>query len=185
MPKAEIKLMNDKMEKTIEFLKTEYVAIRTGRAHPGLVSDIKVDYYGNLTPIKQMATITIPESRKILIAPFDKASLKSIEKAIITSSLGITPQNDGENIRLMIPELTRDRRVELTKLIAKKAEETKIAMRNLRRDTVEILKKKEKESEITEDDLKKHSKEVQDSTDAYIKKVEETQKIKEKEIMEE
>lgn len=185
MSKAEIKSMNDKMEKTIEFLKTEYVAIRTGRAHPGLVADIKADYYGNLTPIKQMATISIPENRKILIAPFDKSSLKFIEKAIITSSLGITPQNDGENIRLMMPELTRERRVELTKLVAKKAEEAKVAMRNLRRDTVETLKRKEKESEITEDDLKKFSKEVQDSTDVYIKKVEEIQKIKDKEIMEE
>jgi ribosome recycling factor len=185
MSKAEIKSMNEKMEKTIEFLKTEYVAIRTGRAHPGLVSDIKVDYYGNSTPLKQMATISIPESRKILVVPYDKASLKFIEKAILTSPLGITPQNDGENIRLTMPELTRDRRVELTKLVARKAEEGKIAMRNLRRDTVEILKKKEKDSEITEDDLKKFTKEVQDSTDAYIKKVDETQKIKEKEIMEE
>ena len=185
MSKAEIKSMNDKMDKTIEFLKSEYVAIRTGRAHPGLVSDIKADYYGSPTPLKQMATISVPESRKLLIAPFDKSTLKIIEKAIITSSLGITPHNDGENIRLTMPELTRDRRVELTKLVAKKAEEAKIAMRNQRRDTVEVLKKKEKESEITEDDLKKFTKEVQDSTDAYIKKVDEIQKIKEKEILEE
>ena len=185
MPKAEIKSMNEKMEKTLEFLKTEYVAIRTGRAHPGLVSDIKADYFGAPMPLKQMATISIPESRKILIAPFDKSSLKAIEKAILASSLGITPLNDGENIRLTMPELTRERRVELTKLVAKKAEEAKVAMRNLRRDSVETLKKKEKDSEITEDDLKKYSKEVQDATDAHIKKVEEVQKIKEKEIMEE
>jgi len=181
----EIKSMIEKMEKTLEFLKTEYIAIRTGRAHPGLVSDIKVDYYGNPTPLKQMATISIPEGRRILIVPYDKVSLKFIEKAIITSPLGITPQNDGENIRLTMPELTRDRRVELTKLVAKKAEEAKIAMRNLRRDSVEILKKKEKDSEITEDDLKKYTKEIQDSTDACIKKVDEIQKLKEKEIMEE
>ena len=185
MSKAEIKSMSEKMEKTLEFLKMEYIAIRTGRAHPGLVSDIKADYYGALTPIKQMATISIHENRKILIAPFDKSNLKHIEKAILTSPLGITPNNDGENIRLTMPELTRERRVELTKLVAKKAEDAKIALRNLRRETVEILKKKEKESEITEDDLKKYSKEVQDSTDAYIKKVEEIQKVKEKEIMEE
>jgi len=185
MSKEEIKSMSDKMEKTLEFLKTEYVSIRTGRAHPGLVSDIKVDYYGNPTPIKQMATISVPESRKILVVPYDKSSLKFIEKAILTSPLGITPQNDGENIRLTMPELTRDRRVELTKLVARKAEEAKIAMRNLRRDTVEVLKKKEKDSEITEDDLKKYTKEVQDSTDASIKRVDEIQKIKEKEIMEE
>lgn len=185
MPKTDIKTLNEKMEKSLEFLKSEYIVIRTGRAHPGLVSDIKADYYGTPTPIKQMATITIPEGRKILISPFDKNSLKVIEKAILASSLGITPQNDGENIRLTMPELTRERRVDLTKQVAKKAEETKIAMRNLRRDTVEALKKKEKDSTITEDDLKKYSKEVQDVTDGYIKKVDEVQKSKEKEIMEE
>jgi len=181
---AEIKSMTEKMEKTLEFLKTEYIAIRTGRAHPGLVSDIKADYFGSLMPLKQMATISTPESRKILIVPFDKSSLKLIEKAILASPLGITPQNDGENIRLTMPELTKERRVELTKLVARKAEEAKVALRNLRRDAVENFKKQEKDSEITEDDLKKYSKEVQDSTDVYIKKVDEIQKVKEKEIME-
>lgn len=184
MPKAEIKLMGEKMEKSLEHLKGEYVTIRTGRAHPGLVSDIKADYYGNPTPLKQMATITIPEGRKILIAPFDKASIKIIEKAILASPLGITPSNDGESIRLTMPELTGERRGELTKLVAKKAEETKVAVRNLRRDSVEVLKKKEKDSAITEDDLKKHTKEVQDITDSYIKKIDDTEKLKAKEIME-
>lgn len=172
------------MEKSIEHLKGEYVAIRTGRAHPGLVSDIKADYYGTPTPIKQMATITVPEGRKIQIVPFDKTSLKLIEKAILASSLGITPANDGENIRLTLPELTGERRGDLTKLVAKKGEETKVAVRNLRRDSVEVIKKKEKDSAITEDELKKYTKEIQDVTDGYIKKIEDVQKLKEKEIME-
>lgn len=162
MPKNELKQMREKMEKSLEFLKGEYLAIRTGRAHPGLVSDIKADYYGTPTPLKQMANITIPESRKIMISPFDRTSLKAIEKAILASSLGITPQNDGESVRLTMPELTRERRVELTKLLAKKAEEAKIVLRNHRRDSVEVVKKMEKDSAITEDDQKKYSKEIQE-----------------------
>ncbi|MDR1731188.1 MAG: ribosome recycling factor [Synergistaceae bacterium] len=185
MPKTEVKRLREKMDRALEFLKGEYLAIRTGRAHPGLVSDIKADYYGTQTPLKQMANITIPENRKILIAPFDRSSLKAVEKAILASNLGITPQNDGEAIRLTLPELTRERRVELTKLTAKKAEETRVVMRNHRRDAVESLKKMEKDSKITEDELKKYSKEVQDITDDFIKKIEETAKVKEKEIMEE
>jgi ribosome recycling factor len=185
MPKMEIKSLRERMEKAVEFLKGEYVAIRTGRAHPGLVTDIKVDYYGAQTPIKQLATVTTPEMRKILISPFDKASLKALEKAILASSLGITPQNDGDCIRLTLPELTRERRVDLTKLVSKKAEESKITLRNLRRDSIEMLKKKEKDSDITEDELKKYSKEIQEITDEFSKKIDELFKIKEKEIMEE
>jgi ribosome recycling factor len=132
-----------------------------------------------------MANITIPEGRKILISPFDRGSLKVIEKAILASNLGITPQNDGESVRLTMPELTKERRVELVKIVAKKAEESKIVVRNHRRDTVEVLKKMEKDSKITEDDLKKHSKEVQDITDDFIKKIDEAFKAKEKETMEE
>ncbi len=184
MPKNELKQMREKMEKSLEFLKGEYLAIRTGRAHPGLVSDIKADYYGTPTPLKQMANITIPESRKIMISPFDRTSLKAIEKAILASSLGITPQNDGESVRLTMPELTRERRVELTKLLAKKAEEAKIVLRNHRRDSVEVVKKMEKDSAITEDDQKKYSKEIQDITDEFIKKIDEIYKIKEKEVLE-
>jgi ribosome recycling factor len=132
-----------------------------------------------------MANITIPESRKILVTPFDRSSLKAVEKAILASSLGITPQNDGEAVRLTLPELTRERRVDLVKLVSKKAEDAKVVMRNHRRDAVEILKKMEKDSKITEDDLKKFTKEVQDITDDFIKKIEEAFKVKEKEIMEE
>jgi ribosome recycling factor len=185
MPKTEIKNMRDRMDKTLDFLRGEYLVIRTGRAHPGLVADIKADYYGNPTPLKQMANITVPEGRKLLISPFDRGSLKAIEKAILASSLGITPQNDGESVRLTLPELTKERRVELVKIVAKKAEESKIVMRNHRRDAVEVLKKMEKDSKITEDDLKKYNKEVQDITDDYIKKIDDVFKAKEKEVMEE
>jgi ribosome recycling factor len=185
MPKAVVKNLREKMDKALEFLRGEYLAIRTGRAHPGLVSDIKADYYGSQTPLKQIANITIPEGRKILIAPFDRSSLKAVEKAILASNLGITPQNDGESVRLTLPELTKERRVDLVKLVSKKAEETKVVIRNHRRDAVEILKKMEKDSKITEDDLKKFGKDVQDITDDFIKKIEDSFKVKEKEIMEE
>jgi ribosome recycling factor len=185
MPKNEIKNLREKMSRALEFLKGEYLAIRTGRAHPGLVSDIKVDYYGNQTPLKQMASITVPEARKILVAPFDRSGLKAIEKAILASNIGLTPQNDGEAIRLTLPELTKARRADLVKLVTKKAEETRVVLRNHRRDTVETLKKMEKDSKITEDDLKKYNKEVQDITDDFIKKIEEIVKVKEKEVMEE
>ena len=185
MPKTELKELRERMDKVIEHLKNEFLAIRTGRAHPGLVSDIKVDYYGAPTPVKQIATVSVPEGRQIAIAPFDRSALKLIEKAILASSLGVTPQNDGEIIRVNLPELTRERRVELTKLVGKYSEEGRIALRNLRRDSNDILKKKEKDSEISEDDLKKYTKEVQDVTDEYIKKVDEVLKAKEKEIMEE
>ncbi len=184
MPKDELAALKENMDKAIAFLQSEYLSIRTGRAHPGLVSDIKADYYGTPTAIKQLANVTIPESRSIQIAPFDKSSLKAIEKAILAANIGMTPQNDGTVIRLTLPELTKARRVELTKMLAKKAEESKVVIRNYRRDTIEALKKQEKASEITEDDLKKLTKDVQDITDKYIKKIDEIYKIKEKEVLE-
>ncbi len=157
----EIKALKENMDKAIAFLQNDYLSIRTGRAHPGLVNDIKVEYYGTPTPIKQLANVTIPEGRVIQIAPFDKTSLKAMEKAILAANIGMTPQNDGTVIRLKLPELTRERRVELTKVLAKKAEDSRVVIRNYRRDTIEILKKQEKASEITEDDLKNLTKEVQ------------------------
>ena len=184
MPKNELKQLREKMEKSLTFLQGEYLSIRTGRAHPGLVSDVKVDYYGASTPLKQMGSITVPEPRKIMIAPFDRTSLKAIEKAILAANLGLTPQNDGEAVRLTLPELTRERRVELTKLLAKKAEETRVILRNQRREVVDVLKKMEKDAALSEDDLKKYTKEVQDITDEFIKKVDETYKLKEKEVLE-
>lgn len=184
MPQDELAALKENMDKAIAFLQSEYLSIRTGRAHPGLVSDIKADYYGTPTAIKQLANVTIPESRSIQIAPFDKSSLKAIEKAILAANIGMTPQNDGTVIRLTLPELTKARRVELTKMLAKKAEESKVVIRNYRRDAIEALKKQEKASEITEDDLKKLTKDVQDVTDKYIKKIDEIYKIKEKEVLE-
>ena len=184
MPKDELAALRENMDKAIAFLQNEFLSIRTGRAHPGLVSDIKVDYYGNPTAIKQLANITIPESRVIQIAPFDKSCLKAMEKAILAANIGMTPQSDGTVIRMTLPELTKARRVELTKLLARKAEESKVVIRNYRRDAIEALKKQEKASEITEDDLKKLTKDVQDITDKYIKKIDEVYKIKEKEVLE-
>ena len=184
MPKDELAELKENMDKAITFLQNEYLSIRTGRAHPGLVSDIKVDYYGTPTPIKSLANVTIPESRSIQVAPFDKTTLKAIEKAILAANIGMTPQSDGTVIRMTLPELTKARRVELTKLLARKAEESKVVIRNYRRDAIETLKKQEKASEITEDDLKKLTKDVQDITDKYIKKVDEVYKVKEKEVLE-
>ncbi len=184
MPKDEIAELKENMDKAIAFLQNEYLSIRTGRAHPGLVSDIKVDYYGTPTPIKSLANVTIPESRSIQVAPFDKTTLKAIEKAILAANIGMTPQSDGTVIRMTLPELTKARRVELTKLLARKAEESKVVIRNYRRDAIEDLKKQEKASEITEDDLKKLTKDVQDITDKYIKKIDEVYKVKEKEVLE-
>ena len=184
MPKDILSELRGNMDKAVAFLQNEFLSIRTGRAHPGLVSDIKVDYYGTPTPIKSLANVTIPESRSIQIAPFDKTVLKAMEKAILVANIGMTPQNDGQVIRMTLPELTKARRVELTKLLARKAEESKVVVRNYRRDAIEALKKQEKASEITEDDLKKFTKDVQDITDGYIKKIDEVYKVKEKEVLE-
>ncbi|MBQ7543402.1 MAG: ribosome recycling factor [Synergistaceae bacterium] len=184
MPKDELVTLRENMDKAIAFLQSEYLSIRTGRAHPGLVSDIKADYYGTPTAIKQLANITIPEGRVIQIAPFDKGALKAMEKAILAANIGMTPQSDGTVIRLTLPELTKQRRVELTKILAKKAEDAKVVIRNYRRDAIEALKKQEKASEITEDDLKKLTKEVQDITDSYIKKIDEVYEVKKKEVLE-
>ena len=184
MPKDELSALRENMDKALTFLQNDYLSIRTGRAHPGLVSDIKADYYGTPTALKQLANITIPEGRVIQIAPFDKAALKAMEKAILAANIGMTPQSDGTVIRLTLPELTKARRVELTKILAKKAEDAKVVIRNYRRDAIENLKKQEKASEITEDDLKKLTKDVQDITDSYIKKIDEIYKVKEKEVLE-
>lgn len=183
MPQNLIKDLMTRSEKTLEFLKGTLQGIRTGRAHPALVEDIKVDYFGTPTPIKNMGSVSVPEARQIMINPWDKTAIKAIEKALQASPLGINPQNDGETIRLNLPELTQERRLELTKVVNKMAEEARIAIRNVRRDVIESLKKMEKDSDITEDDLKKYQKETQDHTDAFIKKVDVILADKEKEIM--
>lgn len=184
MPQNVLKDLASRCEKSIEYLKGAMLGVRTGRAHPALVEEIKVDYFGTPTPIKNMGSVNVPEARQIVITPWDKTAMKAIEKAIQSSSLGITPQNDGESIRLNMPELTQQRRVELKKMVNKMAEEGRVSVRNIRRDAIEILKKMEKESKITEDDLKKFQKEAQDKTDSFIKKIDSILADKEKEIME-
>ena len=183
MPQDLLKDLKNRTAKALEHLKGTYAGVRTGRAHPALVEDIKVDYFGSLTPLKQLGTVNIPEPRKIIITVWDKTALKAVEKAIQASPLGINPQPDGDNIRLTLPELTRERRAELTKLVNKYAEEARIASRNVRREIVDSLKKMEKDSAISEDELKKYQKDVQDITDEAIKKIDAALAEKEREIM--
>ncbi len=176
--------MESRMKKAIEVIKKDMASVRTGRAHPAILEDIKVDYYGTPVPINQIATISAPEARLLVIQPWDKSALKEIEKAILRSPLGLTPQNDGNVIRVSIPPLTEERRKELIRLVRKKAEEGRITIRNIRRDVMEELKEKKENGEIPEDDYFRLSKEVQEITDKYIEKVEEILKLKEEEIME-
>jgi ribosome recycling factor len=173
-----------KMEKTIASLKKELSHIRAGRANPQLLDGIMVDYYGTPTPITQIGNISAPEPRMIVISVWDQKMLHEVEKAIMKSELGINPSNDGKVIRLVIPELTEERRLDLAKTVKKKGEEAKVAVRTIRRDANEAFKKDKKSSEITEDDYNDLEKEVQEVTDDYIKKVDEIVKEKEKEIME-
>lgn len=183
MPQTLLKDMKARVAKALDHLKGTYAGVRTGRAHPALVEDIKVDYFGTVTPLKQMGTINVPEPRQIIINIWDKTALKAVEKAIQSSPLGINPQPDGDTIRLTLPELTRERRTELSKLVNKYAEEARVATRNVRRDFVDAFKKMEKESQISEDELKKFQKEVQDITDEAIKKIDVVLTEKENEIM--
>ena len=173
-----------KMSKTINALQTEYGAIRAGRANPQILDKITVDYYGSMTPINQLASVSATEARVLTIQPWDKSVLKAIEKAIQTSDIGINPQNDGSVIRLTFPPLTEDRRKEIVKDIQKIAENSKVAARSVRRDCIEKLKAMKKASEITEDDLKDGEKEIQKITDNYIKDIDTISSAKQKEIME-
>ena len=173
-----------KMNKTIHALQTEYGAIRAGRANPQILDKITVDYYGSMTPINQLASVSATEARVLTIQPWDKSVLKAIEKAIQTSDIGINPQNDGSVIRLTFPPLTEDRRKEIVKDIQKIAENSKVAARSVRRDCIEKLKAMKKASEITEDDLKDGEKEIQKITDNAIKDIEVISEAKQKEIME-
>ena len=172
-----------KMDKTKDVLRADLMAIRAGRANPQLLDRITVDYYGTPTPLKSVANISAPEPRVLQINPWDAKMVKDISKAILASDLGLTPSNDGKVIRLMLPELTEERRKELTKLVRKTAEESKVAIRSIRRDAVDQVKKLKKNSEITEDDQKKAEKDLQDMLDKYIKKVDTALAAKEKELM--
>ncbi len=174
----------ERMSRTIETLKKEFASIRTGRASLALLDDIVVNYYDTPTPLQQLASLSIPESRQMAIQPWDPKIISEVEKAILKSDLGLTPMNDGKIIRINIPPLTEERRKQLVKTVRKKAEEAKVSIRNIRRDTNEELKKLEKEKHLSEDVVKKSQEEIQKITDSYITKVDEVLANKEKEIME-
>ena len=176
--------IEEKMGKTISVYKENLAEIRAGRANPAVLNKIKIDYYGTPTPINQIVGISVPEARLIVIQPWDASALKEIEKAILTSDLGINPNNDGKLIRLNFPELNEERRKELAKRVHKVAEEFKVRLRNERRDANDALKKMEKDGELTEDELKKAQDEVQKITDKFIKEVDQVATAKEKDIME-
>lgn len=176
-----IKIYDEKMQKTIDHLEADYQGIRAGRANPHVLDRLRVDYYGTPTPIQQVGNVTIPEARMIQIAPWEKSLIKEIEKAILASDIGITPSNDGAVIRLVFPELTEERRKDLVKEVKKKAEECKVAVRNIRRDGNEAFKKIAKE--ISEDEVKKLEEELQKITDKYIKEVDKLTEAKSAEIL--
>ena len=172
------------MEKAIDALKRDLGKIRTGRASLTLLEDVRVDYYGTPTPLNQVGTLAVPEPRMMTVQPWERNLIPEIEKAILKSDLGITPSSDGQVVRIVIPPLTEERRKEMVKVIKRMGEDTKVAVRNSRRDANEALKKLQKDKEITEDDLKHGEKSVQELTDQYVKKVDEILAAKEKEVME-
>ena len=179
----EIKLYDEKMLKTIEVVKANFASVRAGRANAGVLDRITVEYYGTPTPLNQVAAISSPDPRTLMIQPWDGTLLRAIEKAIQTSDLGINPQNDGKVIRLVFPPLNEERRRDLSKEVSKLGEEAKVAIRSIRRDAIEKLKEMKKSGDITEDDLKQAEKKTQDLTDKYVKNVDECAQRKEKEIM--
>ncbi|MCI9336084.1 MAG: ribosome recycling factor [Lachnospiraceae bacterium] len=179
---ARLQQYEDKMKKAIEFLEGDYNGIRAGRANPHILDKLRIDYYGTPTPIQQVGNVTVPEARIIQIAPWEKSLIKAIEKAILTSDIGINPSNDGSVIRLVFPELTEERRKDLVKDVRKKAEEGKVAIRNIRRDGNDFLKKLGK-GEVSEDEIKLLEDQLQKTTDKYIKEVDVLMEKKSKEIM--
>jgi ribosome recycling factor len=178
------KKTNERMQASIEALKKKFASVRTGRASLSLLDGLIVDYYGTPTPLQQVASLSLPDSRQIAIQPWEQKIISEIEKAIMKSDLGLTPMNDGKLIRINIPALTEERRKQLVKVVKKEAEDAKVAVRNIRRDINEELKKLEKEKHVSEDEIKKEHDEVQKITDSFVKKVDELLEHKEKEIME-
>ncbi|MGD8561724.1 MAG: ribosome recycling factor [Desulfarculaceae bacterium] len=172
------------MDKAIEALKRDFKRVRTGRATPAILDSVRADYYGTPTPLNQMASLSVPEPRLLLIKPWDPSSCEAIEKAILKSDLGLTPQNDGKVVRISIPPLTEERRKELVKVVRKMGEDTKVAVRNARRDANEMLKEFKKEGEISEDDSFRGQEQIQKLTDEFVAKVDELLEEKEKEILE-
>ena len=181
---VDFKEFTRKMDRTLEILQEDFGAVRAGRANARVLDRITVEYYGVDTPIGQVGTISSPDARTLMIQPWDSSLLKKVEKAIQTSDLGINPQNDGRVVRLVFPQLTEERRRELTKQVKKYGEDAKVAVSNVRRDAMDFIKNLKKKSEITEDDQKKAEKDLQELTDKYIKKVDEACAVKEKELME-
>lgn len=176
-------IYEEKMQKCVDYLVADFAAIRAGRANPNVLNKIRVDYYGTPTPIQQVANVSVPEPRMIQIAPWDRSLIKAIEKAIMTSELGINPSNDGTVIRLIFPEVTEERRKQLAKDVKKKGEEQKVAVRNVRRDGVDAVKKMEKASDVTEDDRKDLEDQLQKMTDKFVKNIDKAVEDKTKEIM--
>lgn len=174
----------EKMIKSVANLEREFSSIRAGRASPNILDKIQVDYYGVPTPINQMAAVAVVEARSLVIQPWDASTVKTIEKAILTSDIGINPQNDGRSLRLNFPPLTEERRKEIVKDVRKLAEDGKVAVRSIRRDAIDKLKAMKKNSEITEDDVKKGEGDIQKLTDKYIKNIDDATAAKEKEILE-
>lgn len=184
MARENLVAAEQRMKKQVDFFRNEMASIRAGRANPALVNDIPVDYYGTSTPIRQLATVTAPEPRLLVIEPWDKSVLKDVERAIMTSDLGIMPNNDGNVIRLAIPQLTEERRRDLVSMGNKKAEENRVAIRNIRRDVNDQIRKAQREGEISEDESRRLLGEVQKLTDSHIAMIDEIMADKEKEIME-
>lgn len=180
---VDFKEFSRKMDRTLEHLGEDFDAVRAGRANAKVLDRITVEYYGSETPLNGVATISSPDARTLVITPWDTKLLKEIQKAIQTSDLGINPQNDGRVIRLIFPQLTEERRKDLSKQVKKYAEDAKVAMRNIRRDGMDYVKKLKKNNEITEDDQKKAEKDLQDMLDKYIKKVDAALAVKDKELM--
>jgi ribosome recycling factor len=178
-----LQVYEEKMNKTLESLERDYNTIRAGRANPRVLDRIRVNYYGTLTPIQQVGNVSIPEARMILIQPWEKSLLKDIERAILTSDLGINPTNDGNSIRLVFPELTEERRKELVKDVKKKGEAAKVAIRNIRRDANDFFKKQFKADEISEDDLKDYEDGVQKLTDKMVEQVDKAVEAKSKDLL--
>lgn len=179
-----MKELKDKMSQAVKAYSRNLATVRAGRANPALLDSVQVEYYGALTPLNQLASVTVPEARLLLITPFDKSALTDMEKAIQKADLGLTPSNDGNVIRISIPPLTEERRKELVKVVGKFAEESKVQIRNIRRDANDQLKKAEKNGDITEDELRSYQDDVQTETDNFIKQIDQLTKEKEQEIME-
>lgn len=173
-----------KMDKTVDVLRREFSTMRAGRATPSLLERVLVDYYGTPTPVNQLGQVTAPEPRLLVVQPWDKSVVPEVEKAILKSDLGLTPSSDGSVIRLAIPQLTEERRKELVRAVHKKAEEEKVALRNLRREAIDVLQKRQKAGEMSEDELHRGQEEIQHITDEHVKKIDELAAAKEKEVLE-